>query len=105
MFKAPEIEIFRQKEIIGRIREIAPFYIPDLDVMAEKGSDAALLYIFAGMMDTIIQRLNEVPDKNLIAFLDMMSVKLLPPQPARVPLTFILSEGARGNVTILKKIR
>lgn len=103
MFKAPDIEASRQKDVLARIREIAPFYIHDLDVTAEKGNEAALLYIFAGMMDMIIQRLNAVPDKNLIAFLDMMSVKLLPPQPAMVPVTFILSEGTKENVTIPQK--
>jgi hypothetical protein len=42
----------------------------------------------------VIQRLNQVPDKNFLAFLDLLGVSRNPPQPARVPLTFTLAQGS-----------
>jgi hypothetical protein len=48
----------------------------------------ALLRIFARYMHTVIERLNEAPDKNLLAFLDMLGVNLVPAQAARAPVVF-----------------
>src|SRR5262249_55003946 len=53
----------------------------------------ALIGIFARFAELIIERLNRVPDKNLLAFLDLLGASRLPPQPARVPLTFSLATG------------
>jgi len=63
-----------------------------LDIEAD-GSDrdplaAALLRVFARYCELIIQRLNKVPDKNQVAFLDVLNVSPIPPIPAQVPLTF-----------------
>ena len=35
-----------------------------------------------------------MPDKNFLAFLDLLGASRLPPQPARVPLTFSLAAGS-----------
>lgn len=49
--------------------------------------------IFARLLGLALERLNRVPEKNLLAFLETMGVSLLPPSPARVPLTFSLTPG------------
>jgi Baseplate J-like protein len=54
----------------------------------------ALIRIFGRMTATAIDRLNRVPDKNFLAFLDLIGTQIQPPQPARVPLTFSLAEGS-----------
>jgi hypothetical protein len=54
----------------------------------------ALVGIFAHLAGIIIERLNRTPDKALLAFLDLIGVRQLPPQPALVPLTFVLTAGA-----------
>lgn len=59
-----------------------------------RGVEAGLVNIFARFSELIIQRLNQVPDKNLLAFLDLLGASRLPPQAARVPLTFTLVTGA-----------
>ena len=60
----------------------------------DKTIEAALVGIFARFAELIIQRLNQVPDKNFLAFLDLLGASRLPPQPARVPLTFSLAPGS-----------
>ncbi len=62
----------------------------------EQKTDAggALIRIFAGMVKTVSDRLNQVPEKNFLAFLDLIGGQLKPPQPAKVPLTFHLAEGS-----------
>ncbi|MFM6332674.1 MAG: hypothetical protein ACKPFI_07955, partial [Dolichospermum sp.] len=38
--------------------------------------------------------LNQVPEKNFLAFLDLIGGQLQPPQPAKVPLTFYLAAAS-----------
>jgi hypothetical protein len=58
------------------------------------GVSGALIGVFARFAEIIIQRLNEAPGKNFLAFLDLLGAALLPPQPARAPLTFSLAAGS-----------
>jgi len=55
---------------------------------AEKGIDAALIQIFARYLHTVIQRLNQAPEKNKLAFLDLLGVSPTPGQAARAPIVF-----------------
>jgi uncharacterized phage protein gp47/JayE len=87
------------KEIIHRV----PFYTPEWKVTDDRGLDSAMLKIFAQMLADTIQRLNQVPHKNSIAFLDSLGVNLLPALPARVPLTFYLSNGTTTSIEIPSK--
>lgn len=54
----------------------------------------ALIRIFGRMAKLVSDRLNQVPDKNFLAFLELLGAQLSPPLPAKVPLTFYLSEGS-----------
>ena len=65
-----------------------------------KGISAALIGVFARFAEIIIQRLNQVPDKNLLAFLNLLGASRLPPQPARVPLTFFLTAGSTVDALV-----
>jgi hypothetical protein len=60
----------------------------------------ALIDIFGRLAEIIIQRLNQVPDKNFRAYMNLLGVSLLPPQPARVPLTFTLAAGSASNAIV-----
>ncbi|MBW4635559.1 MAG: putative baseplate assembly protein [Iphinoe sp. HA4291-MV1] len=61
----------------------------------------ALIRIFGRMAATVSDRLNRVPEKNFLAFLDLLGTQILPPQPARVPLTFSLASGVPESTTAL----
>jgi Baseplate J-like protein len=54
----------------------------------------ALSQILARYAELIADRLNRAPDKLFLAYLDLLGASLRPPEPARVPLTFYLAEGA-----------
>ena len=58
---------------------------------------STLIKIFARFAEIVIERLNQVPEKNFIAFLDLLGASRLPPQPARAQLTFALADGATGD--------
>ncbi|MDQ1654377.1 MAG: hypothetical protein QOI35_3577 [Cryptosporangiaceae bacterium] len=50
-----------------------------------------LIEAFAQMADQLVYRLNRVPDRNYLRFLELIGVRLFPATAARVPVTFWLS--------------
>ncbi|WTW99150.1 putative baseplate assembly protein [Streptomycetaceae bacterium NBC_01309] len=59
-----------------------------------------LIEAFAGMVDELVYRLNRVPDKNYLAFLDLIGVRLHPPTAARAKVTFRLSAPQPETVRV-----
>jgi baseplate J-like protein len=60
----------------------------------------AALKLAARMGEIIIEQLNRVPEKNFLAFLDLLGIDLLSPRSARAPLTFFLAEKAPVDVFV-----
>ena len=54
----------------------------------------ALIRIFGHMMTVVQDRLNQVPNRNQLAFMNLIGTELIPPQPSRVPVTFNLAAGS-----------
>jgi len=80
------------KVLIQQIKEMLPFYTPEWRFSQEDpDAGTALLLIFTRMFDGTIKRFNQVPRRNLAAFLNMMDIGLLPACPAFAFLTFNLS--------------
>src|SRR3954453_22930297 len=59
-----------------------------------------LIETFAYMVDQLLYRLNRVPDRNHIAFLELLGLHLYPPTAAQVDLTFWLSAPQAEPVSI-----
>ncbi len=85
-------------QVVDLIRVYAPAW-KEVDPATGQatGVSGALIGIFSRFAEIIIQRLNQVPQKNFIAFLDLLGATRLPPQPARVPLTFFLAAGSTAD--------
>jgi hypothetical protein len=82
-----------RSEIVEEINQRNTGYTPELKPQAGSAG-AALIYIFAHYLETLIEGLNRVPERSLFSFLDMLGLRLLPAQAARVPLMFELMESA-----------
>jgi hypothetical protein len=73
-------------------------FTPEL-VKSPSGNVSALLQILAQYLGITVQRLNQAPHKNFLAFLEMLAINALPPQPARAPLVFApLPTGVNGTI-------
>src|SRR5919108_1856746 len=59
-----------------------------------------LIETFAFMVDQLLYRLNRVPDRLYVKFLELIGVRLLPPTAARVPVTFWLATPAVNVIPI-----
>lgn len=92
----PRIDSRDQQMLVKQVRELALYYCPEWkdlpSIESDKQADA-LIHIFSRMVEIIIQRLNKVPDKNFLTFLDMVGVQLLPPRIAKAALTFTMAKG------------
>ena len=86
-------------EILEAVEAIVPHYTdrwdPDKDNVG-----GTLLALFAEMAGDVIDRLDQVPAKHRVAFFDALGFGRNPPQPAKVPLTFLVSEDHGENVPI-----
>ena len=92
---APKIDDRSREQIVRETEELAQTltgWRPPGDGRPDAGR--ALIRIFGRLTELVIERLNRVPDKNFLAFLDLIGARLMPPQPARVPLTFSLAAGS-----------
>jgi Baseplate J-like protein len=99
---APKIDLRTAVEISKNVRSQLAIYLPQEFPTSTplKGFNLALVNIFARYCEIIIQRLNRVPEKNFLAFLDLLGASPLPPQPARVPLTFTLAAGSNIDAIV-----
>jgi hypothetical protein len=66
----------------------------------KKGISGALIGAFSRLAELVIERLNNVPDKNFLAFLDLLGASPLASQPSRVPLTFQLAAGSTVDAVV-----
>ena len=89
MLEAPRIDDRSAQQIFAQIEEILR---RRLGVSARAGDPMAeaLLRVFARYGEIIIQRLNQAPGKNYLAFLDTLNLSRIAPLPAQAPLTFSL---------------
>jgi predicted phage baseplate assembly protein len=104
--ESPELDRRTVTDIAQQVQGLTRVYAPqwkefDPATGQATGVSAALIGIFARFSELIIQRLNQAPQKNFLAFLDLLGASLLPPQPARVPLTFSLAAGSPAEGLVL----
>jgi hypothetical protein len=85
--RTPVLDPRNAEEVFSEIIRLQPAWVPELKPFQD-GPSGALWRIFARYMQSVIERLNQAPDKNLLAFLDTLGVRLIPPKPARAPVVF-----------------
>jgi predicted phage baseplate assembly protein len=100
MLPTPNLDDRRFQDIVDEARRMIPRYCPEWTDHNLSDPGITLIELFAWMMDMLLYRLNRVPDKNFITFLDLIGVKLLPPSAAQVDVAFRLSAPQPEMVTI-----
>ncbi|HBE16251.1 MAG TPA: hypothetical protein DDW51_01210, partial [Cyanobacteria bacterium UBA11367] len=88
-------------EDIGKIANLTKIKVKNWCQGEKPDPGLALIRIFSRMASLTIARLNQVPDKNFLAFLDLLGTQILPPQPAKVPLTFSLASGVSDDKLVV----
>lgn len=82
----------------GKLASESSGWQPRPDGMPDAGQ--ALIGIFGRFAELVIERLNRAPDKNYLAFLNLIGASPVPPRPARVPLTFHLATDSPVDAAV-----
>ena len=109
----PKIDKRSFQALLRQAQALAPFYTPVIPeqpgripeqpgwIPGQPGEPGqALLNIYLHLQEQVLGRLNRAPDKNFVAFLDMMGFKLLPAQSAQAAVTFTLANGTTEHVLV-----
>lgn len=98
---SPQLDARTRADLIARMKELAPYYTPEWRFTPDDPDPGtALFLLFAELYEENRKRLNRVPYKNLVAFLNLFDVSLLPARPATSYVAFALNEGTREPVLI-----
>jgi predicted phage baseplate assembly protein len=89
----PDIQLDdrRFEDLVSDARRRIPGYTPEWTDLNESDPGMTLVQLFAWLEEMILWRLNRVPEKNFLKFLELIGIELNPPVPAVSELTFKLS--------------
>lgn len=89
---APNLDDLRfQKDLVDEARKRIIHYCPEWTDYNLSDPGITLIELFAWMTELMVYRLNRVPDKNYIKFLELLGLQRKPASSARTDLTFWLS--------------
>jgi predicted phage baseplate assembly protein len=95
----PELQLDdrRFEDIVAEAKRRIPGYTPEWTDLNESDPGITLVELFAWLTEMILWRLNRVPEKNYLKFLELIGLKPKLPAPAQAHLTFKLVAGS-GDV-------
>ncbi len=97
---APVLDDRRFQDIVDEAKKRIPHYCEEWTDHNVSDPGVALIELFAWMTEMILFRLNKVPERHYVKFMDMLGLQLGEPIPAGVPVTFWLSAPQETNVLI-----
>lgn len=95
----PIIDGRDREDLLAELTELADQYVEDWDPHTPDNG-RTLLRVFSQFGAEVIQRLDSVPAKHRLAFLDALGFSQHPPEAASVPVSFAVSDDLDSNVTI-----
>jgi len=99
---APILDDRKYQDIVSEARSMIPGYCPEWTDHNLSDPGITFIELFAWMMDTLLYRVNKVPEKSYIKFLELVGIRLMPARPARADITFRLSAPQTKKITIPK---
>lgn len=98
--EAPKLDDRTFQELVDEAKKRIPHYSKEWTDHNVSDPGVTLIELFAWLTDVILYRLNRVPDRHYIKFMEMLGITLQEPVPAKVPVTFWLSAPQETAVTI-----
>lgn len=94
MIPPPKLDDRSFRDIVEEAISMIPRYAPEWTNHNPSDPGITLIELAAWMTDMLIYRLNQVPDKNYVAFLNLLGIKLRAPRAAKANVKFTLVEGS-----------
>lgn len=96
----PELDDRKFQDIVDEAKRLIPRYCPEWTNHNVSDPGVALIELFAWMSEMVLYRINQVPERLYVHFLNMVGVEPFPPSVARAALTFWLSTVLDAPVVV-----
>lgn len=90
----PNLDDRTWRDIVEQAKALIPRYTPEWTDHNPSDLGIALIELFAWIAESMIYRLNRVPEKNFIEFLNLLGITCDPATPASTFLTYSLAPNA-----------
>ena len=97
---APNLDDRRFQDLVDDAKRLVQQRCPEWTDHNVSDPGVTLIEAFATMVDQLLYRLNQVPDRHYVKFLELIGVRLFPPTAAQAPVTFRLSAPQADTVRI-----
>ncbi len=98
--RPPPIDSRQAQQLIEQTTTLAQRYSDWRPDPERPDAGQALIAIFARFAELVVTRINRAPERNYLAFLNLIGTQPLQPLPARVPLTFSLAERSPADAVV-----
>lgn len=96
----PNLDDRRFQDLVNESKRMVQQKCPEWTDHNVHDPGVTMIELFAWMTEQVIFRLNRVPDRNYVKFLELIGVHLFPPTAAGAPITFWLSGALPEAVRI-----
>src|SRR5687767_8556335 len=87
----PNLDDRRFQDLVDDAKRLVQQRCPEWTDHNVSDPGVTLIELFAWMTEQLLYRLNRVPDRNYVKFLELIGVRLFPPTAAVADVTFWLS--------------
>src|SRR5512134_165211 len=88
---APHLDDRTFQDLVDEAKRLVQQRCPEWTDHNVSDPGVTLIELFAWMTDQLVYRLNRVPDRNYVKFLELIGVSLFPPTAARTQVTLWLT--------------
>jgi len=96
----PNLDDRKFQDLVDECKRMIPHYAPEWTDHNVSDPGVTLIELFAWMTELLLYRVNQVPRRNYLKFLELIGVHLEPPRPARAEVTFRLTAPQPATVLI-----
>ncbi|MEV8045965.1 putative baseplate assembly protein [Streptomyces griseoluteus] len=97
---SPNLDDRRFQQLVDEAKRYVQQRAPEWTDHNVSDPGVTLIETFAYLVDQLLYRLNRVPEKNYLAFLDLLGIRLFPPSAASAEVDFWLSAPQPEPVTL-----
>ena len=97
---APDLDDRRFQQLVDDAKRMVMARCPTWTDHNVSDPGVTLIETFAYMTDVLLYRLNRVPDRLYLKFLELIGLQLFPATSARTGVTFYLSSPAQATMTL-----
>lgn len=97
---APKLDDRTFQDLVDEAKRRIPLYCPEWTDHNVSDPGVTLIELFAWMVDTLLYRVNQVPDLHYVKMMELIGLKLHEPTAAQVPTTFLLTAPRENDMII-----